>query len=94
MKTLYGSRVGRIWIDVENYQWSTSLSKNQDFIVQMVKEVVKYGGNPGIYTNYYNWQSIVGLGFSGVSQYPLWYAHYDGMLQKILQANSLRRSQF
>lgn len=36
------------------------------------------GVKVGVYTNLNNWKEIVGLDFSGLSKYPLWYAHYDG----------------
>ena len=31
----------------------------------------------GIYANNWSWNDVVG-GWTGLSKYPLWYAHYDG----------------
>mmetsp|Transcript_30474 Transcript_30474/g.85303 ORF Transcript_30474/g.85303 Transcript_30474/m.85303 type:complete len:216 (-) Transcript_30474:86-733(-) len=74
-----GSNYGMIWIDVENYAWSSSLSSNQNFIADMIDEGLSRGQSLGIYSNYYNWQSIVGLDWSYPADQglPLWYAHYD-----------------
>ncbi|CAG9314774.1 unnamed protein product [Blepharisma stoltei] len=72
-----GQNYGMVWIDIEVYQWSSSLTSNQAFITTMANTLKNLGQHVGIYTSYYNWQSIVGLSWSGVSWAPLWYAHYD-----------------
>mmetsp|Transcript_5485 Transcript_5485/g.5440 ORF Transcript_5485/g.5440 Transcript_5485/m.5440 type:complete len:211 (+) Transcript_5485:18-650(+) len=72
-----GTGYGMVWLDIETYSWSSNLASNQQFILALANELVNQGQSVGVYTNYYNWQSIVGLGWTGVSQYPLWYAHYD-----------------
>jgi GH25 family lysozyme M1 (1,4-beta-N-acetylmuramidase) len=77
VSALNGVNYGMIWVDVETYAWSSSLSANQNFILTMVNALQSAGANVGIYSSYYNWQSIVGLSWSGVSSLPLWYAHYD-----------------
>ncbi|OMJ74587.1 hypothetical protein SteCoe_26444 [Stentor coeruleus] len=77
VSALNGVNYGMIWIDVETYAWSSSQSANQNFILTMVNALQGLGAIVGIYSNYYNWQSIVGLNWSGVSSLPLWYAHYD-----------------
>lgn len=68
-----------LWYDVENYAWSSSQANNQAFIQAMVDEGLALGVTAGIYTNYYNWQSIVGLDWTYPASkgLPLWYAHYD-----------------
>ena len=53
----------QIWIDIENYQWSSSLSANQNFITQLIQTGEKRNAKMGVYSSYYNWQSIVGLRF-------------------------------
>jgi GH25 family lysozyme M1 (1,4-beta-N-acetylmuramidase) len=77
VNAIRGQNYGQIWIDVETYAWSSSLSANQNFITAMVNQLKSLGQHVGIYTNYYNWQSIVGLGWTGCASLPLWYAHYD-----------------
>ena len=69
----------RYWYDVERYNWSSNLASNQAFITDMIEEGKKQGIKAGIYTNYYNWQEIVGLDWSYPADQglPLWYAHYD-----------------
>ena len=44
----------------------------------MISRLESRGQRVGVYTNYYNWQEIVGLDWTGASSHPLWYAHYDG----------------
>jgi len=75
----HGATPDMYWYDVETYNWSSNLASNQAFIKAMIDEGKALGIKAGIYTNYYNWQSIVGLSWSYPSQQglPLWYAHYD-----------------
>lgn len=72
-----GQNYGMIWIDVEPYAWSSNQASNQDFITKIANQLKSLGQHVGIYSSYYNWQSIVGLGWTGMSSYPLWYPHYD-----------------
>ena len=77
--SIKGSGYGMVWYDIENYKWSTSTSANQAFVEEMITEGLKLGVSAGIYTTYYNWESIVGLDYDYPSSIglPLWYAHYD-----------------
>jgi GH25 family lysozyme M1 (1,4-beta-N-acetylmuramidase) len=77
VNAIKGQKYGVVWIDIEVYAWSSSLTANQNFITTMANQLKSLGQTVGIYSSYYNWQSIVGLGWTGCSQYPLWYAHYD-----------------
>ena len=72
-----GGQFGTVWLDIEVYQWSSSQASNQAFITTLADTLASKGAKIGIYTSYYNWSSIVGLGWTGMSKYPLWYAHYD-----------------
>ena len=74
---LGGSKYGMIWVDVEIYKWSGDQGANRQFILDCVAQVKARGKTPGIYTSYYNWQTIVGTSWDGVKDVPLWYAHYD-----------------
>lgn len=74
-----GESYGKIWLDVERNQWSSSLDSNRNFIVKAIRALRGRGQTVGIYTNYYNWQEIVGLNWDEAKEYPLWYAHYDGI---------------
>jgi len=78
VSAMSGVPYGMIWLDIERYQWSGNLGANQNFISSMLSELTSLGQHPGVYTNYYNWEAIVGLNWGGASGYPLWYAHYDG----------------
>lgn len=77
VNAIKGQNYGMVWVDVETYAWSSSLSANQNFITTLVNQLKSLGQHVGIYTSYYNWQSIVGLSWTGCSSLPLWYAHYD-----------------
>mmetsp|Transcript_4047 Transcript_4047/g.7797 ORF Transcript_4047/g.7797 Transcript_4047/m.7797 type:complete len:256 (-) Transcript_4047:212-979(-) len=74
-----GTHVGMLWYDIENYKWSSSKTSNQAFIKTLVDKGLSLGVKAGVYTNYYNWQSIVGLDYDYPSSkgLPVWYAHYD-----------------
>lgn len=80
VNAISGQGYGMVWIDIETYAWDSNQGNNQNFIAALARELVNQGQSVGIYTSYYNWQSIVGLGWTGVSQFPLWYAHYDDSL--------------
>ena len=73
-----GTGYGMVWLDIEVYQWG-DVSDNINFIQGLMDELSNQGVNYGIYTNYYNWQSITNLwtgpADSGVQ---LWWAYYDG----------------
>lgn len=75
-KELSGS-FGRVWLDIEAFHWSSNKASNQDFISALEQALLARGALIGVYTNFYNWESIVGE-WQGLAQYPLWYAHFDG----------------
>lgn len=79
VSSLSGVDYGMLWYDVETYAWSSSQSSNQAFIQDMIDEGLSLGVVAGIYTNYYNWESVVGLDwdYPASKGLPLWYAHYD-----------------
>jgi len=72
-----GGKFGTVWLDIEVYHWSSNHEDNQRFISTLADTLAAKGAKIGIYTNLYNWGSIVGSGWSAMSKYPLWYAHYD-----------------
>lgn len=74
-----GAQIGRLWLDVEVLSWPSSTSSNRQFILSMAETASNMGVAVGIYSNYNNWQSIVGSTWNGVSQYPLWWARYNGV---------------
>ena len=74
---LGSAKYGTIWVDVENHKWSTDHAANRKFILECVEQVHARGKTPGIYSSYYNWESIVGVSWDGVKNLPLWYCHYD-----------------
>lgn len=77
VNALNGLNFGTIWVDIEIYSWGSDLNANRQFALDMVNEVKAAGKNVGIYTSEYNWEEVVGSSWSGLSSYPVWYAHYD-----------------
>lgn len=74
-----GAEPDMYWYDVERFHWSTNIYANREFIADMIKEGKSLGIKAGIYTNYYNWEEIVGIEWTYPADQgmPLWYAHYD-----------------
>ncbi|VDK32239.1 unnamed protein product [Gongylonema pulchrum] len=72
------ARIGMLWLDVERFNWPKDKEYNQRFIRNMTKKAKSMGIKVGVYTNYYNWQEIVGLNWEKMRKYPLWWAYYDG----------------
>ena len=66
-----------MWVDVERYAWSSNKDSNQAFLQSIISELKSKRVSTGIYTNYYNWEEIMGLNYDGAAHLPLWYAHYD-----------------
>ena len=69
--------LGRVFFDIEG-SWSDS-SSNKAFFESLISQQRSLGFSAGIYSSYYQWESIFGLSykFQYASEYPLWYAHYD-----------------
>ena len=69
----------KIWLDVERRAWDTDLVKNRQVVIDMMSVNLPENFEFGIYSNYLNWQDIVGLDWDYPSMrgLPLWYAHYD-----------------
>ncbi|CAJ0609728.1 unnamed protein product [Cylicocyclus nassatus] len=72
-----GASVGMLWLDIEIYHWPADHTKNREFIEAMGKELTASGHNWGVYSSYNNWQSIVGLDYTGLSHKQLWWATYN-----------------
>jgi len=66
-----------IWFDIEGPQyWSSNPQDNINFISAMAQQAKSLGQNVGVYTSNSQWTPITG-GWTGLSTYSLWYAHYD-----------------
>ena len=73
---LSGCPYNMIWLDVERYKWHSSKSENRKWAEDAVSAMRGEGKKVGIYSSYYSWEEIMGLEYSGLSSYPLWYLYY------------------
>mmetsp|Transcript_2116 Transcript_2116/g.3022 ORF Transcript_2116/g.3022 Transcript_2116/m.3022 type:complete len:162 (+) Transcript_2116:902-1387(+) len=75
----YNIKFGQVWLDIENYAWSSSTSSNQKFFEELANAAKSTWGRSkvGVYTSEYNWHTIMGTSYTGGKDYPLWYAHYQ-----------------
>ncbi|CAB3403483.1 unnamed protein product [Caenorhabditis bovis] len=69
--------INYLWLDIERLAWPANHASNRKFIEEMVNEAKALNQPVGIYSNYYNWEEIVGLDYHGLSYLPLWWATYD-----------------
>uniref|UniRef100_A0A1I7Z041 Glycosyl hydrolase family 25 n=1 Tax=Steinernema glaseri TaxID=37863 RepID=A0A1I7Z041_9BILA len=72
------AKFGMIWMDIERQDWPSNKQTNRQFIRDMVNQADRMGVKVGIYSNPVNWEAIVGLNWSEMSEYPLWWANYNG----------------
>ncbi|EAL69983.1 glycoside hydrolase family 25 protein [Dictyostelium discoideum AX4] len=73
----YNANYGMVWLDIEGPQYWMSQSENVAFFESLVAGLKAEGAHIGVYTSASQWEPIMG-GYTGGSEFPLWYAHYDG----------------
>jgi GH25 family lysozyme M1 (1,4-beta-N-acetylmuramidase) len=69
---------GMIWIDIEDGGQGAA-QDNYNWMMAALAEIDSQlgSGRAGIYSSEYEWGQVMG-GLSGPTNYPLWYADYDG----------------
>lgn len=80
--TLGSNYKGTVWLDVESCTscWSSNGQENYQFVQSVANQLQSNGYNVGVYSNANEWNQVMGSAASntGLSNLPLWYAHYDG----------------
>ncbi|CAL6004056.1 Glycosyl_hydrolase family 25 protein [Hexamita inflata] len=69
-----------VWLDVENINlFYPTQAQNQKFITDLLAEMSSILGakRVGVYSNWVQWESIVGKGWTGAQPHQIWYPHYD-----------------
>ncbi len=74
---LKGADFGVVWVDVEEYKWNKDKAVNRAFLTEMFAEVVRHGRKLGVYTNWREWDLVVGRDWDGAAQYLLWYPYWN-----------------
>jgi len=77
LNALHGVKYGRIWIDVEGVgsSWSGTSANNAKLFTDIAHTLTSGGASVGVYTQGWQWNSIMGSSTAG-SSYPVWYAEY------------------
>jgi len=72
-------KFGTFWFDIEGpgLYWGSDQGSNAQFFAALASELKNQGVKGGVYTSKSQWVPIMGS-YTGGSQYPLWYADYDG----------------
>ncbi|CAJ0583131.1 unnamed protein product, partial [Mesorhabditis spiculigera] len=73
-----GAQFGMLWLDLERFEWPADRNANRNYISALGNQLDAMHINWGIYTNYNNWEAIVGADWAQWSSKPLWWATYDG----------------
>ncbi|CAL5990487.1 Glycosyl_hydrolase family 25 protein [Hexamita inflata] len=69
-----------VWLDVENINlFYPTQAQNQQFITEMLSEMSNILGSKrvGVYSNWVQWEAIVGKNWAGAQPHQIWYPHYD-----------------
>jgi len=73
----YNAKWNMFWFDIEGPQyWSSNSDDNINFLSAAIAEAKAKGQTVGIYSSASQWGPIMN-GWTGASDLPLWYAHYD-----------------
>uniref|UniRef100_A0A0N5A2Q3 Glycosyl hydrolase family 25 n=1 Tax=Parastrongyloides trichosuri TaxID=131310 RepID=A0A0N5A2Q3_PARTI len=76
--TSAGAKIGTLWFDIERYEWPSDTAHNRQFILDLISEAQALGYTVGIYSSIYEWDPIVGTGWSGsFDKLPLWWPDYN-----------------
>ena len=66
-------------IEASGSGWSGDVDANHAWLVEAINQASSMIGSSrvGIYSSAYGWSVAMG-GYADLTQFPIWYAHYDG----------------
>jgi len=77
LNALKSVKYGRVWIDVEGVgkSWTGNPTANAQLFKDISSTLTAGGASVGVYTQGWQWNSIMGSSTAG-SSFPVWYAEY------------------
>jgi len=79
INTMGGIPFGQIWLDIEAGGQGSAQNNYNWMMAALAHGESRLGaGKMGIYSSRYEWGQVMG-GYNGPTQYPIWYANYDGV---------------
>jgi len=70
---------GTVWIDIESGGQGSAANNHAWLMAALAQGVKRIGAKRmGVYSSRYEWGLVMG-GYSGPTEYPIWYANYDGV---------------
>eukprot|EP00831_Metopus_contortus_P080591 TRINITY_DN8274_c0_g1_i1.p2 TRINITY_DN8274_c0_g1~~TRINITY_DN8274_c0_g1_i1.p2 ORF type:complete len:137 (-),score=52.65 TRINITY_DN8274_c0_g1_i1:368-778(-) len=61
-------KYNKIWIDIETHNWSSDVTVNRAFILELVDEMKKLNAKIGIKSSLKSWKAIVGLDWDSLKK--------------------------
>jgi hypothetical protein len=77
LNALHGVKYGRVWVDIEGVgsSWGSNTANNVKLFTDITSTLTRGGASVGVYTQGWQWNSIMGSSTAG-SSFPVWYAEY------------------
>ena len=77
LEAIKGLTLSYVWVTVEG-QWNTDREKNKKLLTDILAALKAGGITPGIQSDMWNWQSIMGRDCHDFASLKLWYTNHNG----------------